>query len=668
MHRWLYCLWFLMGCAQPSNEGIVKVEFHATKDTAEILSVAFRGAHRLLSSDLPDAASPGENLPVQGSFAWGKEMPAFLQLGLWRAGAAAASAQFDVPLQITAASSLQRLQLEIPLSESLSPGNYWVMASLTNTEGTRLGVDAFPGNQVVLGVVRILAKDVPKVPPQAPRDPVSIPTSLPTLVVGGDVNLGRRQNGLSGARGANDALQALPLLQEATLAYVNLESVISNQGTFGIEKGESGAFYYRGRPEQTDVLGSAGIDVVGTANNHSGDYGPEALLHQHTLLKTAGIADAGSGNTLNEACKARHLRAGDLQVAFLTVDTTQHRFAATSSTPGACFVNLESPGEGRTQLEQQLATARKTAHLVLVGVHWGKNNKSRPTRNTRAFARWLVTRGVDGVLGSSAHRLQGVEIMGGKPIIYDAGNLLFDSHLKGEDSRSALFELFLTKHGIEGIAIHPVDVGYGRTQPATGNSASRTLRRFSVLSKELGTHMAMVDGTGFIDVPSPDVRPVPEIASNPPPLPRPSPPPPVAPPSGCLVNTVPAEAALKEPVQIGPFELLGVRLSPQRISSRQLVWLESFWRISAPVKDHWFVTRLTDAENSVRTMWWADHEPCDWQWPSSRWVPGQIYRDYYSLRAPSKLPKGAYRLRLGTTKADEKVNGFEWTGPTVTVD
>ena len=46
-------------------------------------------------------------------------------------------------------------------------------------------------------------------------------------------------------------------------------------------------------------------------------------------------------------------------------------------------------------------------------------------------------------------------------------------------------------------------------------------------------------------------------------------------------------------------------------------------------------------------MWWADHEPCDWSWPTSRWIPGQIYRDRYAGRPPPSLPGGTYELVMG---------------------
>jgi hypothetical protein len=39
-------------------------------------------------------------------------------------------------------------------------------------------------------------------------------------------------------------------------------------------------------------------------------------------------------------------------------------------------------------------------------------------------------------------------------------------------------------------------------------------------------------------------------------------------------------------------------------------------------------------------MWWGDHEPCDWGWPTSRWTPGTIVHDVVGLRPPAHLVNG----------------------------
>src|SRR3712207_8884617 len=61
----------------------------------------------------------------------------------------------------------------------------------------------------------------------------------------------------------------------------------------------------RSRPELLAVFAAAGIDVVCTANNHSGDYGSAALLEQGRVLDGMNLGHAGSGPDRVTACRDR---------------------------------------------------------------------------------------------------------------------------------------------------------------------------------------------------------------------------------------------------------------------------------------------------------------------------------------------------------------------------
>ena len=134
-----------------------------------------------------------------------------------------------------------------------------------------------------------------------------------------------------------------------------------------------------------------------------------------------------------------------------------------------------------------------------------------------------------------------------------------------------------------------------------------------------------------------------------------------------MVEQVPEQARLENPVTVGPYELLGLTLEPSELQGRGLVWMESYWRIKAPTEDRWVATRLVAEDQDPKKMWWADHELCDWMWPSSRWTVGTIYRDRYSIRPPSVLPAGSYQIVLAAMKEDSDPTGFGWRGPAVVV-
>lgn len=468
---------------------------------------------------------------------------------------------------------------------------------------------------------------------------------MTTIAFGGDVNLGRRQNAISARDGARLALEDVPGLREADLAIVNLESVISSIGESGVEKGERAPFYFRGRPETLDVLVAAGVDAVATANNHSGDYGTDALVDQKRHLDATGIAFAGSGQDLAEACEPEWLPAGELVVALVSVDATMPFFAATPADPGTCHLPLDEPDAWRDRIGPVLETARSASHVTLVAVHWGPNDATEPSTEKRAVGRLLVELGADAVLGSSAHVLQGIEVVDGRPIIHDAGNLLFDS--QEGDVHSALFVLEVDPRGVVGIRIRPLISSYGVTTRAGPDDEARILEALAAQSEALGT--AMTGDRITFDPPPRDPPPSPghvvprrltaaEAAVGPPP--------------GCVVKRVPDELA-GEPQALGPLTFLGARVEPSPVAEQTLAWVESYWRAdSTPAEDVWLSPRLESTSGGDDRRY--DHEPCDWGWPASRLVPGTIYRDRAPLR-PRDDESEALVLRMAVTDGEETI-------------
>ncbi len=603
----------------------------------------FDGGTQLLGSQLPAVADPGS---VVNGTAWLElaSLPLVsAELSIWGAGAGGPVDVLKYDLADPAggfpSGTQVRLDLPIKLPSDLSPGAYWLLLSLRGPVGV-LEASHFRKGRVSLGTV-LVGRSTP------PRRVESVPDfgDAPVLVAGGDVNLGRRQNGISGSQGVEVALGGLDELQSADLAFVNLEAVVASGGQQGIDKGEKAPFYYRGRPEMLGVLSAGGVDVVGVANNHSGDYGRDALMEQQALLTAMGVGAPGAGATRDSACSPVFRRAGDLTVAVFGVDATQWGFGAGEDSPGTCHLALTSPEAWERELGPRIAAAREQAHLVLVAPHWGPNKKSRPRMETRRIARLLIDMGTDAVLGTSAHMVQGVEIYRGRPILYDMGNLLFDSHETGEISRSFLFTLALSADGVVGLRARPMDVGYGVTSWASGNSAAKSLFRLRDLSSELGTDVQFQDNRAWVVLSPPPERPGPSKPGAEPVAPGPAPGPLASAPMGCQTQEVPSDARIS-PQRLGPLELLGVRLAPSKLVERQNVWVETWWRRVDPVtSDLWILQRMYRSE--VRDMWWGDHEPCDWAWPTSRWDEGVIYTDRYWLHPPRPAPKGSYTLRIG---------------------
>ncbi|SFC73925.1 UDP-N-acetylmuramyl pentapeptide synthase [Microbulbifer thermotolerans] len=503
--------------------------------------------------------------------------------------------------------------------------------------------------------------------------PVAPQSDAPVAAWGGDVNLARRQHYRTAELGEEAVLGKIPALNDADLSIVNLECVVATSGEQGVDKGESAPYYYRARPEMLRQLAAAKIDVVTTANNHSGDYGPEALLEQCRWLDAVGIGHTGAGPNLNAALTPVIRPAGPLNVAIFSVDATQRRFAAGEDSPGCAYLPLSNPQLWIAQLAPRIQAARQRAQVVLVAVHWGPNLETHPGLEEIAVGQAIIDAGADAVLGASAHLLQGIEIYRERPIIHDAGDLLFDA-VRHTLADSGVFRLELSHRGVEKVHFVPVGAGFGFSRQLTGDKALAASRRYAELCAKLGTSMQLLeDGSATITLAPPDRpraerEPVAPTRYNLDALihtPRPTNP-------AWQVDSVPEDARIS-PRRFGPLTLVGLRFHPREIKSRQLLWVESFWTADEiPSKDYRIDFRAVPTEKTSMPYWGKamDHDPCDWQMPTSRWQPGVIYRDFYGLRppAPKTLTKAKLQLHLGLIAAGETIDPVPLEGMVTHID
>ncbi|MGP7733255.1 CapA family protein [Oceanimonas smirnovii] len=454
------------------------------------------------------------------------------------------------------------------------------------------------------------------------------------LAWGGDVNLGRRQHYRSQQLGFAQTL-VIPELKTADLTVVNLECVVSTLGEQGVIKGEGGPYYYRARPEMLQVLTEAGVNLVTVANNHSGDYGPEALMQQQQLLEAIGIASAGSGIHQQAAFAPCYQQAGEVTVAVFAIDATQHRFAATAERPGAAYLPPDQPALWQATLAPLIAQAKQQADLVVVAVHWGANQANQPDQNEIALGHAIIDAGADAILGASAHRLQGIEIYRNKPIIHDAGDLLFDS-VRADLVDSGIFQLGLTQQGVSWVRFVPVGAGFGFSHRLSGTIAQQVIQRYAKKCEQLGTRLTPGNDDAYMLLDAAEPLATPRLPQEKPgyaleALHRFS-----LDEQQVTVEQVPEEAAI-EPVELNGLTLLGVRVHPTHLTRRRMLWVETWWQANTPPGENLRLDYQAQPQTQHKMPAWGkgmDHDPCDWLKPTTSWQPGKIYRDFYGLRPP----------------------------------
>ncbi|RMF87258.1 MAG: CapA family protein, partial [Nitrospinota bacterium] len=225
-----------------------------------------------------------------------------------------------------------------------------------------------------------------------------------------------------------------PFLQKHfDLRCANLEAPLSERGRL---KRSFPWASLRAKPHNVEVLVGGGFDIVTLANNHTMDYGPEALLDTIRLLEERGIGYVGGGVNWERAWTMQTREIKGIRVGFLGIEATAWTWIehdATPDTPGiaALFISPYFPGHvDGYRLEYALGMVehfRPHVDLLTVNIHWGHSVSHQVCTYQREVGRKLIDYGADVVIGHHPHTIQGVEVYRHRPIIYSLGNFLFDS-------------------------------------------------------------------------------------------------------------------------------------------------------------------------------------------------------------------------------------------------
>lgn len=480
------------------------------------------------------------------------------------------------------------------------------------------------------------------------------------IFFGGDVNIGRRMNWNPHAQPFGD----LQIMSEADLRIINLECVIAAQGKQGIDKGEGGPYYYHARPEQTNLLTAAQIDVALTANNHSLDYYEAALLEQNNYLDRAGILHCGTGKNLDEAARPLFIKVNELIIALFNVDATMKPYAATADKAGTFYLPPDKPELWKDFFAEKIADARRSADVVLIAPHWGKNGVTEPTEPIKILGRLLIDCGADAVLGCHSHFLHGVETYNDRPIIYDAGNFLFDSN----PTDGGAFSLVISSNGVEQIFFVPLAIDFCRTFPADGEQSARICNKFLDDCRKLNT-AATVRRDDLIELnfkpPARAERILKAVELSKsrrgekiPPMPEPL--------LEWIADKVP-DAARIEQKNFGAVKLLGCRAVNPVMKRRQILYVETWWSLDAPTdKDFKFqMLGVPTVKDSMPNFGAAmEHQGCDWLFPTNRWRAGVIYYERFGLRPPPRRELVNVDLSLKISVLDGRFNLGTYTHPT----
>ncbi len=251
------------------------------------------------------------------------------------------------------------------------------------------------------------------------------------------------------------------------LTIVNFEGTLSDRGERQIKQ-----FAFRGDPEYANILRDSSVEAANLANNHSMDYGEVSLTDTKEHLANVGVA----------YCRGKE------DVSVIEVNGIKVGLV------GINYLNDVM----RTELDESINKAKNMgAELIILSIHWGVEKATAPNQEQIDVAHHAIDSGVDLVIGTHPHVLQGIEKYKGRYILYSLGNFSFGGNNSPSDMDTAIFTQEFTFMGDELLLEDKVEVipcrisstspmnNYQPT-PQTGAEGERIANRIQNYTDALG--------------------------------------------------------------------------------------------------------------------------------------------------------------------------------------
>ncbi len=295
--------------------------------------------------------------------------------------------------------------------------------------------------------------------PSTTTVPTTAAPKAPVVIgVAGDTSF---TNGLDGR---DPLAQVTDLLSAPDLMIVNLETAVADPevGKVFVQK----AFLFKSPPASLQLLVDAGVDVVGLANNHTLDFGPEALEQTLDEVDAAGLLRVGAGVDETDAYRTLVVEVGEWSVGVVSLSRVPCDWSASGDNvrpqvAWACppFLHLAD-----AMVESTIASS----DITIVMVHGGEEGVLCPSGFMTELTEHWAALGVDAVVNGHPHVVQGLTAIDGMLVARSSGNFAFPS-ANGITANSAVF-LFDVSEAEDGepqlhMRIEPVRVDRGVVRP-----------------------------------------------------------------------------------------------------------------------------------------------------------------------------------------------------------
>ncbi|MFC2022169.1 CapA family protein [Chloroflexota bacterium] len=302
-----------------------------------------------------------------------------------------------------------------------------------------------------------------------------------------------------------------PVLEQGDINLGNLESTLCddraqpNPSTLA-----AGGIHLRSSPSTIKGVTAGRFKAMGLANNHSLDYGNEAMFQTIELLDQAGVTHSGGGHNLEEAHRPAVVEHNGTRVALISntsvfpaevdksvlatlkIHTSYEAPESVLFHPGfpPIIITIPDPIELDMMLDD-IRRAKEIADIVVLCPHWGiSQGYERVVGYQKAVGRLAIDAGVDFVMGAHSHCLLGMEMYKGKLICYSLGNFIWDGKIFpyfGGDT--AIIKCHVHDKQIQKYSLIPARINKQTNQSELlgREQATEVARSLETMSEEFGT-------------------------------------------------------------------------------------------------------------------------------------------------------------------------------------
>lgn len=218
-------------------------------------------------------------------------------------------------------------------------------------------------------------------------------------------------------------------VESADLAYVKQETHLG-----GDNIGPKGYPSFNTTDAMADAIVGTGFDLVGSASNHSYDWGYYgANDHSREVWNSKPVVFTGTASSEEEANQIATVEKNGITFALL--DYTYGVNGYDEEDLPSYAVNYMH----KDRIEADVKRAQEVADVVFVAMHWGTENLMEADETQLDYAQFLADLGVDVVLGSHPHvigPMTWVEGEGGNRtlVAYSLGNFVSNHETPGPEN------------------------------------------------------------------------------------------------------------------------------------------------------------------------------------------------------------------------------------------